>query len=127
MSRIKKIEHMLNNDDISNVDIKTDLNDSQDPEQRLISQYNKCIYALVAVLTKRMKLFYKSDFEEPHDRLATEMRFSEILAKILTKMKAIEDKLGKDKSQQLMPFVKTLTPILKVLGIKLVNNNSISK
>ena len=91
MSRIKKIEHLLNNDDISNVDT------SMDPDQRLINQYNKCVYALVAVLTKRMKLFYKSDFEEPHDRLATEMRFSDILAKILTKMRSIEDKLGQEK------------------------------
>ena len=97
MSRIKKIEHLLNNDDISNVDIKTDIDTSMDPDQRLINQYNKCVYALVAVLTKRMKLFYKSDFEEPHDRLATEMRFSDILAKILTKMRSIEDKLGQEK------------------------------
>ena len=99
MSRIRKIESILNNDDISNVDIKTDFDETQDPDQKLINQYNKCIYALVAVLTKRMKLFYKSDFEEPHDRLATELRFSNILAKILTKMKQIEEKLGKEKSK----------------------------
>jgi hypothetical protein len=93
-NKMSQLRNLLR-EDFDNFDIQTDGDSETSPDQRLMNQYNRCIFALVAVLTKRMKIFYRCDFEEPHDRIATELRFSNILAKILTKMKSIEQHLGK--------------------------------
>ena len=62
---------------------------------KFLNQYHKCLFALIKVLTKRMKLFYQGKYHkgygEKGEYEAMEAQFQKILAKIRTKMKQIEE------------------------------------
>jgi len=62
---------------------------------RFLNQYHKCLFALIKVLTKRMKLFYQGKYHKGYGKKgeheAMEAQFQKILAKILSKMKQIEE------------------------------------
>ena len=94
-------------------------------EQKYLNQYHKCLYALIKILTKRMEHFYKGDFGQAREHKEVEQQFSTVLARVLTKMRQIEEKcnqsMGKEKTKSfLIPFTQTLRPIIKILGIKMI-------
>lgn len=59
--------------------------------QRYLSLYHKCLFALIKVMTKRMKLFYQGNIKTQEECDEIEHRFSIVMEKIVRKMKQIED------------------------------------
>ena len=50
---------------------------------KFLNQYHKCLYALIKVLTKRMKLFYQGKFRQAREYNETEEQFQHVLGKII--------------------------------------------
>lgn len=92
--------------------------------KKYLNQYHKCLYALLKVLTRRMALYHEDSAEEM-DHAQTEKQFSVVLARILSKMKQVEEKCVQDFGDEqtrkiLMPLTESMKPILRVLGMKLI-------
>ena len=90
--------------------------------------------ALVQVLTKRLTLFYNGQTQlDEEKRLRMEEQFGNVVMKILQKMRKIENELrhvcGNEEKQKkvLAPILKTLKPIMDMLGLSqfdLVHNSN---
>ena len=96
---------------------------------KYITHYHKCLFALIKVMNKRIKLFYKGNLQKHGD---IEQHFQSVMAKILKKMEDIEYKakldMGEEKAfQMLLPFISIVKPILAIFGIdqdKILKNAS---
>ena len=74
------------------------------------------------VFTERIQKFYEIRFRQNREYKELERQFSDVLAKILTKMREIEVEAqtllgGHTARLVLLPFTHVLKPILRILGI----------
>lgn len=91
-------------------------------QEKILRKYHKCLYALIKVFSERIQKFYEIRFRQNREYKQLERQFSEVLAKIMTKMKEIEVEAqsllgGHTARLVLLPFTQVLKPITKILGI----------